>query len=83
MKPACALHRKAQASPNSSGRPKRFAGNEFGDPAPRLIAVDAKVAHHALGHEFLAVGIDALRQQIVEGDIVGGSLDRDRLAGSG
>src|SRR4029079_5132866 len=26
MKPACAEHRKAQAAPNSSGVPKRFAG---------------------------------------------------------
>ena len=51
MKPACALHRNAQARPNSSGAPKRPVGTcAMGSEATSVTTPDLRVR-----------GVDALR----------------------
>ena len=49
------------------------------DARARLVHGDAVLAHDALGHEALAVGVDALRQQAVDGNVVARHLERQRF----
>ena len=55
MKPACALHRNAQAAPNSSVVPKRFAG---------LPAARALVTSSTLLPSFPALNARLLRSRL-------------------
>src|SRR3954464_14040956 len=50
------------------------------DPLPRLLHGDAVALHVALGHVALAVGVEALGQQVVQGHVVAGDVARDALA---
>ena len=70
MKPACAEHRNAQAAPNSSGSPNRFAGIAALRAADRLLERDALLLGGLLVVGAQPVGVERPGQHEVDGDVV-------------
>ena len=70
MKPACALARKAQSAPNSSGSPNRPAGICAFEIAPRRVHAHAPLPRGAREARLLPVGLERAGLDRIDRDVV-------------